>query len=94
MCFNLIIETTNITSGTKYHPLNVFFLSLCLLLREEETEVLSSKCYPYHNLLVFLSCVYLSGLQYNLMKLLYLSHSRNSGLEKLGSLQKQKRFLE
>lgn len=94
MCFNLVIETTNITSGTKYHLLNVFFLSLHLLLREKEIEMLSRKWYPRHNLLVFLTCVYLNGLQYNLMKLLSLSHSRNSCPEKLGSLQKQMRFLE
>lgn len=94
MYFNLVIETTNITSGTKYHPLNVFFLGMCLLLREKEIEMLSSEWYPHHKLLVFLTCVYLNGLQYNLMKLLSLSHSRNSCPEKLGSLQKQKRFLE
>lgn len=35
MCCNLIRETTNITSGTKYRPLNVFFLSVHLLLREK-----------------------------------------------------------
>lgn len=92
MCFNLIIETTNITSGTKYHPLNVFFLSLHLLLRQKEIEMLGNKWYPCHNLLMFLTCAYLNGLQYNLMKLLPISHNRNSCPGKLGSLQKQKRF--
>jgi len=84
MCFNLITETTNITSGTKYHLLNVF-LSLCLLLGEKEIEMLHSKWYPYHNLLVFLTYVYLTSLQYNLMK-------QNNCPEKLASLQKQKTF--
>lgn len=58
MCFNLIIETTNITSGTKHHSVNVVTSSLHLLLREKEIELFNSKWYLHHNLLMFLNYVY------------------------------------